>query len=180
MIPSRCRLLRRHHVASLPPILACLVLSLAQPAGAQECSKQVYRIQTADPATLNLTDGEHVIGSAQTEHGLWEIHVNARAHVVAAPRYLVGGKALRPFPESQIPAWVRECARQLGQTVGAATLSGSRPIWILTGGFRKTATVTTTLYYQCWKSTATGSVTCIQIVCVEIVGGGKTCNYFII
>jgi hypothetical protein len=171
--PPRCR------VASFALVLTCFDLSVARQVVAQECSKNVYAVETQDPATLNLSDGDHVIGSVQTANGLWQIHISAKAHVLAAPRFSVAGKDIRPIPQSQVPTWVQGCARQMRQTGGASSVSNTRPTFIHAVANGRMGTIKWTYTQQCWKTTPTSEMRCISIVCSSIDGGPNNCQYFL-
>src|SRR3954462_9869336 len=92
-------------------VVACLVLGLATRASG-ECTSKTYRMTLPDRATLKLADGEHKIGSVQTEHGSFEARVNVKGKDVSAPRFLVGGRALKEVSESTLPQGLRDCLKQ--------------------------------------------------------------------
>ena len=68
-----------------------LMLGLATQAAA-ECTSKSYKLTLPDQATLKLADGEHAIGSLQTEHGSLEARVTVKGKNISAPRFLIGGR----------------------------------------------------------------------------------------
>jgi hypothetical protein len=68
-----------------------------------------FKLDVADPATLSLQDGDYVIGAVDTERGKFEARVSVRGKVVSEHRFFLGGRLLRPTPESQVPPVIRAC-----------------------------------------------------------------------
>jgi hypothetical protein len=74
---------------------------------AAEC--KTFDMETPDPETLNLKDGEHVIGSVVTPGGKIEARVVVSGKTISPNQYYLGGKQMRSVPDTRIPADIREC-----------------------------------------------------------------------
>jgi len=87
---------------------------------------KTIKLEVPDPATLNLKDGEHVIAAAETPNGRLEAHVSVKGKAVSAPRYSIGGRALREASESQIPSEFRDCLKSAQKAQNVAAPSENR------------------------------------------------------
>ncbi|HUL23716.1 MAG TPA: hypothetical protein VLZ10_19835 [Thermodesulfobacteriota bacterium] len=88
--------------------LVCVTLALAGPAAAQ-CKQ--YKLELPDLDTLNLKDGEHVVGAVETLRGKLEARVTVKDKVVSDPILFIGGTRMTEVPESQIPKSVLGCMK---------------------------------------------------------------------
>lgn len=97
--------------------LVCLTLGLAVPAAAQ-C--KISKLDLPDLATLNLSDGEHLIKAVELGKGKLEVRVNVKGKVVSDPILYFRGKRMKKTPESEISKPFRDCLEK------AEVPSGSR------------------------------------------------------
>ena len=81
-----------------------------------------YKLTLPDQATLKLADGEHAIGSLQTEHGSLEARVTVAGKDISAPRFLIGGG---PCEKSQ--AAPQESSRLSEEGVGGTAEARNQP-----------------------------------------------------
>jgi hypothetical protein len=90
-------------------LLCCLTLAVAIPA-ATDC--KTYKLEVPDPASLKLSEGEHTIAGVATDHGRFEARVTVKNKEISEPHYFLGGKLLKPTPESEVPGDLRDCLKK--------------------------------------------------------------------
>jgi hypothetical protein len=166
----------------LPHVVAgCLMLGLATRAAA-ECTSKSYKLSLPDRATLKLADGEHAIGSLQTEHGSLEARVTVKGKDISVPRFLIGGRSLREVSESALPQGLRDCLKNAPAVPTKPETSVSKVIrsaldWIVAPAQAATVSHTQTedWYFTelCFKGT-NSTQTCTYRVCVSNGFTGKT------
>jgi hypothetical protein len=95
-------------------VLVCFTLGLIGPVGAGAAAVQCNTrpLGLPDPDTLNLPDGEHVIGQADTVHGRLEAHVIVKNKVASGPIFFIRGKQLQDTPASRVPKDILDCLYQ--------------------------------------------------------------------
>ncbi len=139
-------------------VAVCLAAGLAVVVAA-EC--KVGRVELPDPTTLKLPDGDHVIGSADTERGRFEARVTVRGKVMSDPRYFIGGRPLQLTPESQAPKDIMQCIQESRQ---AAALSGS---WLSRIASSTRDWLEAPVY--AWRGKCTVLPSCSQTTCCALV-----------
>jgi hypothetical protein len=152
--------------------LASFTLAIRSASADETCKPS--RVDFPDPRTEALSDGEHVLGAVNTRDGKFEVRVIVKNKVASKPRLFIGGRLLRPVPESQIPKDVRECLKR-AQTA-TATTSGNgaqNPKAASTGANRLGATARPKVFCfavaTCGKA-LNGKHYCFGVVCCNVGG----------
>ena len=70
---------------------------------------KVFDLESPDPGTLSLKDGEHVIASTATPGGKVEVRVVVKGKDISDNQLYLGGKLMRPTPEARVPGDIQPC-----------------------------------------------------------------------
>jgi len=160
---------------------SCLTI-VAAVSAITDCN--VFKLSVPDPQTLKLKDGEHVIAAADTEHGKFEARVTAKSGVVSSPLYFIGGKLLKDFPESEVPAPTRDCVAS-AEKASASTGKGreifghSAMSWMAPVSYAPAASCLT--FGSCAKASNGKFLCCAYAKC--FINGGSSgsawhCGYY--
>jgi hypothetical protein len=143
---------------------------------AAECEVLNLNLSVPDPATLKLSDGDHVIASAPATKGRLEVKVTVKGKDISENRYYLGGRLMRNTPETAVPKEVRECGapkRSAFPSVQGWLASAGRALrdWLETPLEART-TPCVILDQKCGDAVGGGGYCCVLVRC-----GGATGHY---
>jgi hypothetical protein len=100
----------RSRRATVAGTVAAVLLTIGAGAAVLvECG--AVTLEVPDASTLRLKDGEHTIASTMTEWGRFEAKVTVKGRAISEPVYSMGGKVMKPAPESRVPPATLACLK---------------------------------------------------------------------
>ncbi len=97
---------RRLGALAATVVVYCVTMALAV-AVAADC--RIFELESPDPQTLRLKDGEHVIASKAITGGKVEVKVVVRGKDISPAQLYLGGKPMKLTAEDRVPKDIGEC-----------------------------------------------------------------------